>query len=30
MAEIALTQAQPKVRSRKSVIAGSISLVIAA
>jgi len=29
MAEIALTQAQPKVRSRQSLIAGSISLVIA-
>jgi simple sugar transport system permease protein len=30
MAEISLTQAQPKVRSRQSLIAGSISLVIAA
>ena len=29
MAEIALTQAQPKVRSRQSLIAGGISLVIA-
>lgn len=29
MAEIALTQAQPKVRSRRSVIAGIISMVIA-